>query len=488
MSHRMPLGDATRDWGTRRLVPVALGLAALLGLLGAGAAVEAERPTFRQAAAPLVGQTSTTCAVADREEQAETTITAVVSRQAPGRPGTLTAETLGANDPELTLTEQGSGERLSDPSASVVLRGEGVMATASSGAVLSAATTGPTAGLMGAPCTAPGTSHWFPGVGASESQATELILTNPDDAQAAVDLRYYGPDGVVVVPGSPGLVVPALGSRTVALGPSASPAGPLSVEVRATSGRVSAMARDVFTAAGTSVGADWHPASVAPSRSPVVGAVPEGAGDRRLVLVNPSTTRAQVSLLVLGVQGPLAPAGAATVEIGPESSLSVDLTEGLAGQSGAVQLSSDQPVTASLIAESTRAGAQPDAAVQAALPPLVRSGVSAVAGLASTDAELILSNGTDADAPLSFDLVSLDGVVLAQEDVLVAAKATATRRLDSSVPAYLVVRMPEGSAIVGGISLAQPEGPVAGLTTLGILSPDVASRAPRTVPDPGVAR
>jgi len=484
MSRRRPAAPT----GLGRLVPVGLGLAALLGLLGAGAAVEAERPTFRPAAAPLVGRTSTACAVTGgRDQTAETIVTAVVSRQAPGRSGTLTADLLGAEGPALTLDEQGRGEELRGPTAPVVLRGEGVMATASSGAVLSAATSGPTAGLMGAPCTAPGTSHWFPGVGAGGGQASELVLTNPDDAQAAVDLRYFGPDGIVVVPGSPGVVVPARGTRTVSLS-AAQISGALSVWVRVTSGRVSATARDVFTASATPAGADWHPASLAPQPTLVVGAIPEGPGDRQLVVVNPGMQRATVRLSVLAVQGALAPAGADVVEVPAESSVAVDLTAGLAEQAGAVQLVGDQPVTAALIATSLRAGAQSDVAVQAALPPLVRTGVSAVAWASGANAELVLSNGTDLDTPLSFDVVSLEGVVLRQEDVLVAARASATRRLDSSGPGYLVVRVPDGSAIVGGVVLAQPAGPVSGLTTLGVLSPDVASRAPRTVPDPGVAR
>ncbi len=84
--------------------------------------------------------------------------------------------------------------------------------------------------------------------------------------------------------------------------------------------------------------------------------------------------------------------------------------------------------------------------------------------------------------------MSYDGVSLRSDDVLLAPNSTATRRLTSPAPAYLVVRVPDGSAVVGGVVLSQPEGDLAGLATVPLTSPDVASRAPATVPDPSVGR
>ena len=101
---------------------------------------------------------------------------------------------------------------------------------------------------MAAPCLAPGTEHWFVGVGRPKSDRTELVLTNPDDAQAEVDLRFYGQDGRVVVPGSPGC-----GRRgaLVAYGRVDQPGqgqGPLSLAVQASEGRVTAVAKRIRTA------------------------------------------------------------------------------------------------------------------------------------------------------------------------------------------------------------------------------------------------
>ena len=59
-------------------------------------------------------------------------------------------------------------------------------------------TGGHEAGLKAAPCLTPATSHWFSGLGATDEDRTDLILSNPDDAQAQVDLRYYGRSGRIV--------------------------------------------------------------------------------------------------------------------------------------------------------------------------------------------------------------------------------------------------------------------------------------------------
>jgi hypothetical protein len=332
------------------------------------------------------------------------------------------------------------------------------------------------------------------GVGADDQHRSELVLSNPDDAQAEVDLRFYGQAGPVVVPGSPGLIVPAHSSRTVALAPLVNRPGPLSVLVRATEGRVSAMSRDLYSEQLKPAGADWHAPSASPSTNVVIPGMPEGDGTRELVVTNPGRRRAQVTISVLGVQGAFSPAGAEALEVGADSTATISLGAGLAGQSAGIQLASDHPVTAAVISTATRldlstnAAARPDIAIEPAAVALGRTGVAAMATTNSGDSELMLSNGSDTDAQLSFDVLSLDGVVLRTDDMLVAAHSTSTRRLNSPAPSYLLVRLPAGPAIYGSIVLTRPDGPIAGLATVPVLSPDAASRAPDVVADPAVAR
>ena len=145
-------------------------------------------------------------------------------------------------------------------------------------------------------------------------------------------------------------------------------------------------------------------------------------------------------------------------------------------------------MTGAVISSSRRAGAQADIAIQSAAIPLVGSGVSAVATTDVADTDLILSNGTDADARVSFEVLSYEGVLLRQDEVFLSANSTATRRLNSPAPSYVVVKVPPGSGIYGGVVLAQPEGSVAGLATAQLASPYVAGRAPVVLADPAVGR
>ena len=118
----------------------------------------------------------------------------------------------------------------------------------------------------------------------------------------------------------------------------------------------------------TPIGADWQVPASAPATTAVIPGVPEGEGGRQLVVTNPTEARATVQVQVLGLQGPYAPTGAEIVELAPESTATVDLVTGLAGESGTVKLTSDQPVTGAVISTSERESAQPDLAVQSAMP------------------------------------------------------------------------------------------------------------------------
>jgi len=477
-------------WNRRQVVTL---LAAVVGLalIGiGGTVVDAAEPAFRPSRIPLVGRTSTICTVAPAADgdRATARVAAVVSRQAPGREGTLTSTSLAGGKPGLTITEQGKGAQLSAVDGPVVMAGTGVMATASSAAVVNEATEGVDAGLSAAPCLAPGTTHWFSGLGATDADRTDLVLSNADDSQASVDLRFFGPNGRVVVPGSPGLLVDARDTTTVSLSRVVSVDGPLGVVIQASQGRVSAVAKRTRFDGAKPVGVDWQLPSVAPGLSAVIPGVPEDAGARELVVTNPGSVRATVAVSVLGLQGPYAPSGAETIEVPPESAAAVDLAKGLAGEAATIELSSDQPVTGSVVSSSQRSGAQADIAVQSAAVPLVRTGVSALVATSAGEGELVLSNPGTTDAAVSFEVISFDGVVLRTDDVLLGPDSTATRRLTAPPPAYVVVRVPDGSAVVGGVVLMQPEGDVAGLATLPLTSPDVASRAPRTEVDPAVGR
>ena len=146
------------------------------------------------------------------------------------------------------------------------------------------------------------------------------------------------------------------------------------------------------------------------------------------------------------------------------------------------------PVTGAVISTSRRPGAAIDLAVQSAAVPLVGTGVSALATSNVFDGELIVSNFADADVPLTFELLSYDGVRLRMGEIFLGPNSTATRRLNSNESSYVVVKVPDGSSVMAGLVLTQPEGQVAGLATIPLGSPDLASRAPATRPDYSAGR
>jgi hypothetical protein len=474
----------------RRAAALGAVLVGLLLIVGGGTLLSQETASHASRI-PLVGRTTTICTTSappSGQPAGKTEVSAVSVREAPGRAGLLTGSTLKSKPSELKLTEPGKGAQQPGVTSPVVISADGSMATASSAVIVGDVIDGPEAGLKAAPCLAPATSHWFSGLGATDADRTDLILSNPDDAQAQVDLRFYGRSGRVAVPGSPGVVIRGHESRTISLTGLVDVEGLLSVSVQASNGRVTAVAKRTQTDQVKPAGVDWQIPSASPSMVVAIPGIPEGPGDRQLVVTNPSNTRARVGVQILGFQGPFEPSGAASLDVPPESTVTVNLKDGLAGEAASVKLTSSMPVTGSVISTSRRGGTGIDLAVQSAAVPLIRSGVSAVASSKIADSELIVSNSGEGDTQISFEVLSYEGVKLRSAAVVLAPNSTATRRLNSPAPAYVVVKVPDGSSVVGGVVLTQPKRDVAGLATIPLSSPDLASRAPATRPDYSVGQ
>jgi hypothetical protein len=465
----------------RRAVALGAALAAVLLLVGAGIFFGQEAPASNANRTPLVGRTTTVCttSVAQRGAPAEKTeVSAVAVREATDRSGSLTGSTLSSKPTALKITEQGKGAQLSRVTSPIVVSADGAMATTGSSVIVNDVMEGPEASLSAAPCLAPATSHWFSGLVATDDDRTDLILTNPDDAQAQVDLRYYGRNGRIAVPGSSGQVIKGHESVPVSLNGRVRADGPFSVEVQATQGRVTAVAKRSQRVV------DWQIPSASPRPVVVIPGIPSDAGLRQLVVTNPGNSRATVSVQVLGFQGLYEPSGAESLEVAPESTATVNLEKGLGGAAGSIKLTSNVPVTGAVISTSQRRGAATDLAIQSAAVPLIGSGVSALATSNSAESELIVSNAGEADAQITFEVISYDGVTLRTGDLLLGANSTATRRLNSPAPSYVVVKVPDGSSVFGGLVLTQPDRrEVFGLATIPLSSPDLASRAPATRPD-----
>ncbi|MGH8970568.1 MAG: DUF5719 family protein [Actinomycetes bacterium] len=205
-------------------------------------------------------------------------------------------------------------------------------------------------GLLGTPCLAPGTDFWFVGSGAVVGQRGRVYLTNPETAPAVADVTLYGPDGPIDAPAGRGVSVAAGGQEVLLLDALAPEQERLAVHVQVHQGRLSAALRDQQVAGLDPRGSDWVQPAAAPARRVVVPGVPGGAGERRLQVLVPGRSDAIVRVRLLGVDGSFAPAGLDVVESTAGAVGDVDLAPQIKGEEVALELSSDVPITAGLLA------------------------------------------------------------------------------------------------------------------------------------------
>ena len=248
-------------------------------------------------------------------------------------------------------------------------------------------------GLSSVACAAPATTSWFVGSGAAVGRRGRLYLTNPGTAPARVDVRLWGSSGPVTAPAGDGVTVAPGARRELALDALAPGVADLAVRVLAREGRVAAALRDTQVDGLDALGADWVPLAAPPARHVVVPGVSGGDGTRVLHLVVPGSADAIVKLSLVTPDGTFAPEGKDVLEARAGAVTDVDLGAALQGDSAAVVLDSDTPVTASLIARRRQQGsALADFSWTAATAPVGDAAVlpDAVTA-ASRYADLVLS-------------------------------------------------------------------------------------------------
>ncbi len=263
-------------------------------------------------------------------------------------------------------------------------------------------------GLSAAACMPPATDHWFTGVDIRPVAQSEVVVANLDGTPVSVDLTAYGQDGRFAAPR--GVRVDGNSVQTISLGTLDRLAGPITLEVSSSDGRVAAFVRQRTWQADVPLGADWLEASSAPATALVVPGIPAGEGVRTLVLTNPGDRTATVTVGSLGKGGPAGLAGIDQVEVPPETTRSVDLVTGLDGQPGALTITATQPVTAGVWLDAGGGDARHDPAYTVATRPLpgdsvlplaVGRGASTLLQLANPGAEeatvtMTLTAGTNA--------------------------------------------------------------------------------------------
>jgi len=292
-------------------------------------------------------------------------------------------ETFVAGELNALPSDPQTSASLENPSKPVIVRGSATV----SGVSVFTKTDNGTDHTMAVPCTPPITTGVWNGVSTTSSSA--LVFTNVDTSSAVMDVFLYSETGPIA----------QLGLRDISLAPGVthvlpidsglvSSDTPVSVQIRASKGRVAAVLRTMGDQ-----GYDWQLPQTSADTDLLIAGIPAGDGARTLSIANNDpTNKAVITVEVIGESGSFAPLGLETIEIAASRVSTVDITQALGGQASAVHLTSDRPVTATVVMSGD------DMAGISAQPGL--NGAAVLPGLGGT---LWVANPGDQDTTLTVD-------------------------------------------------------------------------------------
>ncbi len=289
-------------------------------------------------------------------------------------------------------------------------------------------------GMAGTACGPAAAEFWFVGGGAIAGRQTRVVLVNPEDTAAVVDVIVHGDAGIIDAPAGRGLVVQPRTRLIVSLDVLVPGETATAVHVIARTGRVGATVDDDQMTGLLSIGTDWIPPATMPTTKLYVPGVLPGDGARVLTVVSPGENDALVNIRVLTSDGAFAPAERDSMRVPAGAVASMDMAPVLDGQPATIEITSDQPVTAGMrqfiVAKGKR---QRDTTFSSGRLPFTAP--AAVSGLPNRRATTIHLGITapEGDATVAVTLLPYAGPGA-------AAKATAVRRV--TVQAGQVVWIP----------------------------------------------
>jgi hypothetical protein len=371
----------------RRLV---VGILVVAGVAATAAAPQAE-PDARERAYRPVTSSVLVCPQMTGAGQATNVLGAVVAGPTEGS-GSAALWPITSTDFGVQLPGPGEPVALRSVRRSqppILMRADGSWAPSALAGVVARQQDGTTEGLSSAACAAPGRQWWFVGAGSQLGRGAALLVSNAAQEPARFDITLFSGAGQVQALAGKGIDLGPASSVRLRLDALAPDEELLAIEVLATSGRVAAAVRDVAVPSEDRPrGVDFIPAAQAPGTRLVIAGIPEGDGDRDLVLVNPGAQFATVTPRLLTDSGPATVEGLAAIAVPAGAIIRVDLTRVLSGQSGTLDLTSDVPVTGG--ARAAWGGARRDVAWLAAVPliggpdPLGGAAVPTGPGLTTT--------------------------------------------------------------------------------------------------------
>ena len=324
------------------------------------------------------------------------TMVAPVATADPARGGAAALSDLGRLGVDAARAKLGAPGRtaldVSRISAPQVARGTGGLAPGLAAELLTSGRSGSARGLEAVACAPSAPTAWFVGASTAAGRRDRLVLTNPENIPAQVDLRFWDENGPVPEPAnSTGIDVPALRAVSIPLDGMTPGHQRLGVSVTATSGRVAAVVHDIDERGVQPRGIDWIAPAAAPSRTVVLPGLPEGKLGRSLQLLVPGDTDAIVKLRVLTPTNSFAPAGFDTVELKAGQVGEYDLSAAAETSASALVVTSDRPVLAAVRVTRTVKGSTDIAYATAASALSAPAAIPAGQGSRGTSTRLILA-------------------------------------------------------------------------------------------------
>lgn len=216
-----------------------------------------------------------------------------------------------------------------------------------------------------APCTTARADQWVVAGGGGAGRQERLVLVNPGENPVSVDLTSFAPTGSSRPTAGQGVVV-APRSRTVLLLDGVT-GGRLAqvLRVNATGGPIGVWVVDHWVSGLTPRGLEIVPATTAPARRQVLGAVPK-ADKVRVVLGAPGSRDAIVTVRAIDDERGHA-VGVVTVPAGGTAAIEVPDQDGMA----ALSVEADEPVVAAAeIIDLPDGGGTGEVAWSVATPPV----------------------------------------------------------------------------------------------------------------------
>lgn len=305
--------------------------------------------------------------------------------------------------------DQAEVEAIGDRLPPIVARADGSLAPGFVADQWGRDTRGRGRGLASTACAAPASEYWFVGGGAVAGRVTRVLLVNPDETAAIVDVVVYGTTGILDAPAGRGLVVPPQSRINVRLDVLVPGESATALQVIARTGRIGASVNDIQQSGLDAVGTDWIPPAAAPATRVYVPGVLPQSGARVLSLVSPTESEAIVRIRLITPQGTFAPVERAEVRVPAQSVVTIDMAPVLEGLPATLELTADEPIVAGMRQFFGGRRVQNETSFSAGAQPFTTA--AAVSGLpvrTSTDVRVMVAAPTE-DVEVEFTALPFRG-------------------------------------------------------------------------------